>query len=208
MSSNTRNVVVFAATSLVLLSALALLEALIGSGADELHLLLRVSGRTSLLIFLLVFVARPLHQLRVAPSSQILLKNRRYFGIAFASSHTVHLGMILWLVQTVPEESFDLVTVVVGGGGYILLYLMLLTSFDRPARALGPVAWRRLHKLGLYWIGFIFAVDFFVKPFSQPSILPYVPFSVLAFLAFAIRVAAWRAQRRDGSAHPVRSNNK
>ena len=88
------------------------------------------------------------------------------------------------------------------------MYLMLLTSFDRPARALGPVAWTRLHKLGLYWIGFIFAVDFFVKPFSQPSVLPYMPFSILVFLAIAIRIAAWRAQRRDESAHKIRSENK
>ncbi len=197
MTSNQKNVTVFVTTAVMLSAGLAIVQQGIGSGAEELHLLLRVSGRISLLIFLLVFVARPMSQLITWRLGHVLLGNRRYIGIAFAASHTVHLVQILWLSQSVPEETFDLLTIFVGGGGFILLYLMLITSFDRPARAIGPVVWQRLHRLGLYWIGFIFAIDFFVKPFSQPSVLPYLPFSVLVLLAISIRVAAWRARQRS-----------
>lgn len=204
MRSDRKNFSVFTATAITLLLGLAILESMIGSGAEELHLLLRITGRISLLIFLLVFIARPLHQLRVSPASKVLLKHRRSIGIAFASSHTVHLALIFWLAESVPEESFDLVTILVGGGGFVLMYLMLITSFDGPARAIGPIAWHRLHRTGLYWIGFIFAVDFFVKPWSQPSILPYLPFSILVFLAISVRVAAWRGIRQTALAEAAR----
>jgi uncharacterized membrane protein YfhO len=34
---------------------------------------------------------------------------------------------------------------------------MLITSFDRPARAIGRKAWKVLHKAGLFWLVFAFA---------------------------------------------------
>ncbi len=72
-----------------------------------------------------------------------MLKNRRYFGIVFAGSHTVHLALIIKFAL----DPINLPpTLLIGGTAYALLQLMLITSFNAPAAAVGPVAWRRLHK--------------------------------------------------------------
>jgi DMSO/TMAO reductase YedYZ heme-binding membrane subunit len=166
-----------------------------GTGADGLHAMLRESGRISALIFLLVFVARPAHQLVGKSWSRRLLENRRYIGISFAAAHTVHLYVILWLWRTVPEEVFAWVTIIVGGTGFLLMYLMLITSFDVPAKAIGSKAWRRLHKTGLYWIGFIFAFDFFALPAEELLSAHYLPYSIAMAIAIALRLAAWKKSR-------------
>ncbi len=72
-----------------------------------------------------------------------MLKNRRYFGIVFAGSHTVHLALIIKFAL----DPINLPpTLLIGGTAYALLQLMLITSFNAPAAAVGPVAWRRLHR--------------------------------------------------------------
>ncbi len=153
-------------------------------------LTLRLTAWTSFLSFLLVFIARPLRQLLNSPMTAKLLKNRRYVGIAMAGSHTVHLILIVWFFTSVSESGPTPQVLVFGGVGYVLLYLMLFTSFDRPAAAIGPAAWRRLHKTGLYWIGGVFAFTFVPKFLTQPDNLTYQASTLLIFAAVGIRVAA------------------
>ena len=140
------------------------------NGTDEATavLTLRLTAFSSLLIYLLLFIARPTRQLIDSRLTRSLRGNRRYFGIAFAGSHTVHLILIITFVF---NTGVPLQTLFIGGVAYAFLYLMLITSFDAPAAAIGPVAWRRLHKTGLYWIGGTFTFTLTNNLIAKPDSL-------------------------------------
>ena len=124
---------------------------LFGADDENLRFVLRLTARCAALIFLLAFIARPLHQVSATAATRTLLKYRRQVGVAFASVHTVHLLLIFLRTSLVPEFEFAPKDYV-GGVVYFLILLMLITSFDLPARTIGPKAWKILHKTGLYVI--------------------------------------------------------
>jgi DMSO/TMAO reductase YedYZ heme-binding membrane subunit len=87
----------------------------------------------------------------------------------------------------------------IGGTAYLLMYLMVITSFDAPRRFLSPAAWKRLHKLGLYYNGFLFLA---MLPPGADEELPdagRVLLIVLTTLALLVRVAAAVSRWRNSS---------
>lgn len=171
-----------------------------GFSDETLRVLLRLTARVSFMLFLVVFVARPLRQLVPADWTRRLLRERRSIGIAFAAVHTVHLALIAWRFSAFPELEYAVSGGVVGGLAYALIYLMLLTSFDGPARAIGPAAWRRLHKTGLYVVGFVFVATLLPEPGAPFLTFERAWFVVLTAGAIVIRLTAWLAKRRPKSA--------
>ena len=154
-----------------------------GTDADQLNLMLRFSAWTALLIYLLIFVARPLSQLVKSAFSTRLLRNRRYFGVALAAVMTIHLVLLL----IVNEQAFKIGGAIV----YALLFLMLLTSFDGAAAKIGPGNWRVLHKAGLYALGIGYA-SAIGREFLQAPLDPvYLVLTILMLAAIAIRVTAF-----------------
>jgi DMSO/TMAO reductase YedYZ heme-binding membrane subunit len=160
-------------------------------------LVLRQTARSALYIYLLIFVLRPLQQLRPSGIGRSLLRNRRYIGVAFAGIMTAHLVLILWYRVFVVGEPIPPLSLLGGGGAYLLLLLMLITSFDGPARAIGPLNWRRLHKTGLYWIGVIFANTMIPDVISEPGNPFYLATALLMLIAIGIRVLAFARRRRS-----------
>jgi sulfoxide reductase heme-binding subunit YedZ len=153
-----------------------------GSDTMQMNLMLRLSAWTALLIYLLVFIARPMNQLVNAPLSSKLLQNRRYYGVALAAVMTVHLVLLL----VVNEQAFKIGGAIV----YALLFLMLLTSFDGAAARIGPRNWRLLHKAGLYSLGIGYATAI-GREFLQAPLDPvYLTLTILMLVAIAIRVTA------------------
>jgi len=144
---------VFAATlGAGLLASFALLNAA-GFTEENVQVLLRLTARTSFVILLFVFVARPLHQFFKTHSTSRLLRRRRLLGIAFAGMHTAHLLLIFYRVQI--GEDFELVARNIPGAFvYLLIFAMFATSFDSTTRWLGRKNWKILHTLGL-WVIFI-----------------------------------------------------
>src|SRR5262245_16660796 len=132
------------ASVLVLVSQVALFAA---GGTEEpgVRFVVRASARISFLIFLLAYLAAPLSQFWPSEPTRWLRRNRRYLGVSFGVAHFVHLidiGLLALLLGDAFEREW--VAIVVGGASYVLLAGMLLTSFDRTARAIGPVWWNRL----------------------------------------------------------------
>lgn len=152
---------------------------------------LRVSAWAGMLIFLCIFVARPLHQLRGGVLTAGLVRNRRYLGVAFAAVMSVHLVLLLYVNGFVPN--------VPGGGAYLFILLMLLTSFDRAVAVLGPRRWRLLHTAGLYWIGFIFAYTIAAAMYREPQSGLHHLFVGLILAAVGVRIAAIVKVRRQSS---------
>ena len=116
----------------------------------NLGLTLRITARLAFLLYIAVFVTRPLQQLVQAPFTQSMLRNRRYIGISFSAVMTAHLVLISWLLLFVADQGRSLASLVPGVITYAFVFLMLLTSFDRPAQMLGSKNWRRLHEGYLY----------------------------------------------------------
>jgi len=188
MTSNQKNWTVLLTSMLAIgVPVLAFLQM---NAADEesVSLVLRLTAWMSFLVYVLIFITRPVRQLFESTLTQTMLKNRRYFGIVFAGSHTIHLALIIKFVldpNNLPP------TLLIGGTAYALLYLMLITSFNAPAAVIGPVAWRRLHKTGLYWIGGAFALTFISSFLSAPDNLVYQASTALIFAAIFVRILAF-----------------
>jgi hypothetical protein len=68
-----------------------------------------------------------------------------------------------------------------------LIAAMTLTSFDRTARWLGPQRWGLLHRAGLHWLWFIFALNWTT---SLSVSLAYLPFALLIWGLAALRLTA------------------
>lgn len=159
-----------------------------GLNPDTLGLALRVSAWSGLLVFLVIFVSRPLTQLADATFAKRLVSNRRLLGVAFAAIMSVHLVLLLYVNGWVPNLP--------GRGAYLFILLMLLTSFDRAVALLGPRWWRRLHKTGLYWIGGIFAFTIASALVAQPGSPVHLVLASLFAAALVIRRAAYVKVRR------------
>ncbi len=150
-----------------------------GLTEEGLRVAVRATARTSVLLFLLAFLAQPMRRVRRNPFTAWVLRNRRYLGVSFAASHMIHLVVIVALTLST-GVSPDPVTLYAAGLGYLLLAAMTATSFDRTAAWLGRVWWRRLHRTGLYYLWFIFLLQFFGAAPGDP----------LAALLSAVLIAA------------------
>jgi len=203
LSSNEKNATVFGLTALIL--GLPTITFVLQDTTPETHLLivLRSLGRLSFIIFLLVFIIRPLRDLIVSPLTNWLLRNRRYIGICLASAMTVHLVFIIWRWVFVRGEHITFMAYLTGAVFYGLLYMMLITSFSKPAAAVGPRNWRRLHKTGTWGLALLFAYTFrldIVKVFDEPI---YALFGALSLIAVTVRVLAFVKRRNSKIAEPV-----
>ncbi len=195
MSSNSKNLVVFFLALLAVAVPMIVIVAPDAMDESNLGLALRVSARLAFLIYVLVFVTRPLLQIVPTPLTKALFRNRRYIGISFAAVMTAHLALISWLLLFVLDEGRSLTSLLPGIVTYTLVFLMLLTSFDAPARAMGPKNWRRLHKTGLYWIAVIFGVTLVPDVIDYPSDPVYLGIGILMVVAISLRIAAFLRSR-------------
>lgn len=163
-----------------------------GSGSEQMHQVLRWTAWLAILIYLVIFVTRPLQQLRPSPFYRRLLRNRRYLGVSLAAVMTIHLVLLL----IVNEQAFN----IPGATVFALMYLMLLTSFDGAPARIGPRNWRLLHKAGLYALGAGFMNSIVGHLVREPRNPIYALISLLMLAAIAVRVAAFLKKRQKTEA--------
>lgn len=163
------------------------------------QLFTRYTARVSFLMFLLVFVARPVFVLWPSPTTVAMVRQRRHFGLAFGLAHGIHLlGIIsyLWIIGSVLEASDA-----VPAFGYLMVGLMAITSNNWSVRTLGR-GWKVLHKFGLYVIFAIFFLAYAGRLFGAYDDVPeaavamgakaiYAGLFALAVIALGLRVAAF-----------------
>ena len=186
---------------LVLWTALAVGAAvaaiLVAGGAElgSLRAALRLTARTSLILFLAAFTASSLRRLWPVPLTAWQLRNRRYLGVSFAVSHFIHLGLIAALVPHTPERfTANPAGLLPGATAYLFLLALTVTSFDRTAAWIGRTWWSRLHRTGSWWIWLIFAGNYGSKITRGPG---FAAAAALIAAAAGLRLAAWlRARRR------------
>ncbi|SRR6266542_4230416 len=169
----------------------ALVLAVYGPEPQGMHLILRATARASLVLFLAVFVASRLRAVWPSRPARWLVENRRYLGVSFATSHTIHFAAIIGLTRVASERP-DLAVLLVGGLGYAFIVAMAATSSDTTAAWLGPRRWKMLHTCGVYYLWSVFTLTSLGAAVRDP--LSVVSLALLASALF-LRLIPSRASR-------------
>lgn len=160
----------------------------------------RYTARLSFLIFLAPFLASALAYWLPSPATRWMRAKRRYLGLGFALAHFIHLfALVIYL--DLSGEGRSLVTLLGGGGAYVMITLMALTSNDWSVSTLGPRLWGWLHWIGIYDIWFVFTFSYFgrvTKDVPQEPRAIYITLFSLALAALALRMATRLARRKRG----------
>lgn len=157
-------------------------------GSEGIRMAIKLTARTSLVLFLLAFIASALFRICPNPWTRWQLRNRRQLGLSFAVSHLLHAIAIVALAVADPKLFAELggsSMLVAGGSAYLVIAVMAATSFDRTAAWIGAVAWRRLHLFGAWYIWLSFMVTFGKR--AQPDMV-YWPFIGVLLGAAALRL--------------------
>ncbi|MDB5675615.1 MAG: hypothetical protein JWM65_2597 [Sphingomonas bacterium] len=165
-------------------------------GVPAIRLAIRVTARTSLLLFCAAFVASALAGWWRGRVTRALLAYRRQIGLGFAFSHAVHLAAIIAFARVAPAQ-FDATTSIVtylgGGLGYVFIAAMAATSFDRSARWLGARRWRLLHGVGGYYVWIVFANSYGRRALHDPFYRPMLALLIVVMVA----KLAWLVRQRS-----------
>jgi len=167
---------------------------------QEIRLVLRITARTTFVLFAGAFTADALVALWPAKLTDWLVRNRDRFILGFAASHTVHLGAIIALFSTMPvippREKY---VFVVGGFVFVLLYGLAAAAIARSfGKHLAIVGSTGFESFAMYTIWLVFASGFvprIVKGWPIYSVL-----GVMALAAIVVRVAGGTAKSRAAPA--------
>ena len=125
------------------------------SGEQEYRHMIRVSVRCSLPLLIMAFTASALGRLWPGDVSSWMVRNRKFSGLAFSAVMLWQILFIVLLISTGarlfppgPAALFIVSDLI----GYTLLLSMTVTSFEMARRRMSPVAWKRLHRTGIYYI--------------------------------------------------------
>ena len=165
---------------------------------EGVRMVIRVTARSSLMLFCLAFGAGALARLWPNVWTRWQRRNRRYLGVSFAASHGIHAIAIACFAAMDPLDfmaATSSASYVFGGIGYAFIIAMTATSFDRIAHAIGPRAFRALHLTGGYYLLLQFSVSFGKRipdmPLYALFLIPLV--AVLALRMIAMEPRAERA---------------
>jgi hypothetical protein len=162
----------------------------VGAGPGErVDMALRATARWSFLLFWLASAGGALATL-FGSRFQALARRARDFGLAFASAHLAHLGVVAWLYvsDNPPARS----TLIFFGIAAIWTYVLAILSIKRLSAGLNPRVWRTVRTLGVEYIGLAFLTDFAKHPFQGGvlDVANYLPFLALAIAGPILRLAA------------------
>ena len=156
---------------------------LAGWNAPAIHQAIDATGRSSLILFAIAFTSSSLESLWPSSLLRWTLRNRRWIGLSFASSHFIHLGLIVSMTVVFPDpfvSQQSMAQWVFGGLAYGFVFLMALTSTDQAQHWMGMKNWKRLHFVGSHWIWVLFLLTY-VKHVKEGPLVFY-----LAFLVFTL----------------------
>ena len=150
--------------------------------------LIRVTARTSLVLFCLAFTASAAWKRFPNHWTQWQRRNRRYLGFGFATSHAIHAAAIIAFAMLDPTTFYSINSsrnIVPGSIAYVFIFAMAFTSFDLTAAWLGPRAWKILHTCGIYFVWLVFLIACAKRiPMSSTYIAPTI--ALLCVLIFRI----------------------
>jgi hypothetical protein len=160
-----------------------------GTGPDAVTLAVRMTARLAFLAFWPAYVGGALVALFGSAFEPIKGRGRE-LGLAFAAVLLVHLSLVAWLSLSGHPPSSR--TFVIFGIGVLWAGALSLFSIERLGKLPGPVGWWTLRNVGMNYLLFDFALDFF-RPAHSGSFVGlalYVPFQALIVAAIGLRLLA------------------
>jgi hypothetical protein len=161
-----------------------------------LRIALHLTARITFAFFVCVFTGNALRDLWPGRLSLWLSRNRDWFLVAMAASHTFHLAAIIAFFQVVGWSKLQIVTLLGGGFVYLLFYALAATAIMR-LRGDGHTFMAgspKLEAAALYLIWIIFALAFVPRIVSGWPI--YSILAVTALAALVIRIACLVRHKR------------
>lgn len=153
----------------------------------------RFTARVGFPFLIVTYSASSLARLWPNGLTKSLLRNRKWWGLSFATTHTLHLyALINVLAAMDPQPNY--LTLAPAFLAYIVLYAMVLTSWNWAYRAMGKW-WKRLHTFGIHYIWLIFAAVYVLKAFEPGQQYIGIPYALIALGSLVLRIAAWRKAR-------------
>jgi hypothetical protein len=160
-----------------------------GPGESGIRSALEVTARWSYLWFWPAYAGGALAVL-LGSTFQSLAQRGREFGLAFASAHLVHIGLILQLYYIIQRPPLTGSLLIFFSIGIFFTYLLALLSIRPISGMLGPTFWRIVRTVGVEYIAIVFFYDFARNPIHGiRSIVFYVPFLSLAVAGPLLRLA-------------------
>jgi hypothetical protein len=188
-----------AASFVVSLALAVTVLAIFGDGETGTALALRVTARWCFVLFWLAYAGGALAKF-CAPRFAVLARHSREFGLAFAVALSVHIGLVLWLLDVAADQR---TLMLFFWAGVACTLFLALFSLPRLREWLGPRLWRILSEAAMQYIALVFAVDFIVDPLQASGVDRY-PLSYLPFVIMLIGGAVLRISMRF-SRQPVAS---
>ena len=184
--------------SITLMLCLFLME----TAEDKSLLWARYTARISFFFFLISFIAGSIHYFFSNAFTRSIKSNRRYIGLSFALTHTIHLVALISFFVSINQNP-DTDTLAGGGLAYLTMYIMALTSNDNAVRKIGFKRWKLIHKVGANYIAFIFAFTYLGRVTREEfsSVEYNLLFSIIigAFLLRALHY--FHAKKKETSLH-------
>jgi hypothetical protein len=172
--------------------------AVAGTGEKGTGAALHLTGRMSFLLFWPAYAGAAMATF-FGPRFEILVRHRRDFGLAYASAHLVHVGLVAHLVWMF-ERPFIEAVMPFFAVGVVWTYVLALFSWERCSRLLTRSFWRAVYNIGLEYLALVFFSDLVLQPIQGHTKRPleYLPFSTLAIAGPLLRSAAAILRSRPG----------
>ena len=176
---------------------MVLLIAVVAPRGDRVALALRATARWSFLWFWLASTGGALVTLW-GSRLQALAQRARDFGLAFASAHSVHIALAIFLLYFLAAP-FPRSKLIFFGVGAFWVYLLALLSFKRVAALVESRVARLLRSIGVEYIAVVFIADFYQGPLQGGALneIVYLPLLLMAVAGPLLRLAAV-VKRRSG----------
>lgn len=158
----------------------------------------RWTARVGFPVFIVAYSASSLARLWPSELTRGLWRDRRWWGLGFFASHTIHLGALITYLQ-VSGETRPWSVLIVAGGAYAMLFVMAATSNEPAMRALGR-NWKRLHTFGIHYLWFIFFVSYLGRTMEPEKMAQGYAGTMIALAALGLRIAAWAKGRGQRAA--------
>jgi hypothetical protein len=190
------------ALSFAVALAIVLVVRLGAAPGERLGTALRATARWSFLLFWPASAGDALATL-FGERFKALARRGRDFGLAFASAHVVHLGLVAWLYYSSVKAPVSRSTLIFFGVAALWTYALAILSIQRLSAKLDPRTWRIVRAIGVEYISLAFLVDFARNPFhgGAAHLAAYVPFLALAAAGPLLRLVA--ATKRLGQSRAL-----
>jgi sulfoxide reductase heme-binding subunit YedZ len=164
--------------------------------AEGLRTLLHLTARTTFVFFVCAFAGNALRDLWPGAFSAWLARQRDWFLLATAVSHTFHLAAIIAFFHVIGWSHLKLVTLIGGGSVYLLIYGLALVAAVRLRSRREVFLLRRpkFEAFAMYLIWLIFALAFVPRIVSGWPVYSF--FGIVALAVLVLRIICLVQHRR------------